>query len=370
VIGSEPLANGARVVAAHVDSPHLELKARPLYEAEGFAMLQTTYHGGIINYQWGNTPLALVGRLTRKDGSSLDLSVGLAPNDPVFMIAGLSPQVDAEMRERKNRDVLQAEELDPIAGSLPKSATEGVRSQVMDYLRAAFGVGLDDFVSASLSLVPAAAPRDLGFDRAMMTMYGQDDRLGAYAAVHALLETHAVKQTALVLLANNEEEGNVNNTGAASDFLIDLLGDLIYTQVGQEYREPLLKRSLRQTHVLSVDMNDAINPIWPSAWEPTNAPRIGQGVNIKIYGHGTNATPEYSAWLRRAFDDAGVHWQTATYKVGKAAGGTLGGELSRHNMDVIDVGAPVLSIHHIYDLSSKIDVWWLCQGVSAFYAAQ
>lgn len=369
VVGARPAAEGVRVAAAHIDSPHLDVKARPLYESEGFALFQTNFHGGILNYQWGNTPLALVGRIARKDGSVVDLSVGLEPDEPVFMIAGLSPHVDADLRERRNRDVLLAEELDPIVGSVPKSVDEGVRAQITDYLRSTYGVGLDDFVSADLSLVPASPPRDVGFDRAMMAMYGQDDRLGGYAAVKALLELRNPARTSFVLLADNEEVGNRNNTGAMSDFLEDLIADVIYQQQGETYREPLLKRALRASKVLSIDMNDGVNPTWPSAWEGGNAPRSGQGVNLKVYGQGNNATAEYAAWVRRVLDDAGIRWQTATYKVGRAGGGTLGGELSRRNMDVIDVGVPVLSIHHTYDISSKVDLWWMYRGTVAFLEA-
>jgi len=369
VVGTQPAAEGVRVAAAHIDSPHLDVKARPLYESQGFALFQTNFHGGILNYQWGNTPLALVGRIARKDGTSIDISVGLEPDEPVFMIAGLSPHVDADLRERKNRDVLLAEELDPIVGSVPKSADEGVRAQVTDYLRSTYGVGMDDFVSADLALVPASPPRDVGFDRAMMAMYGQDDRLGGYSAVKALLELRNPARTSFVLLADNEEVGNRNNTGAMSDFFEDLIADVIYQQQGQAYREPALKRALRASRVLSIDMNDGINPTWPSAWETQNAPRVGHGVNLKVYGQGNNATAEYAAWVRRVLDEAGIQWQTATYKVGRAGGGTLGGELSRRNMDVIDVGVPVLSIHHTYDLSSKVDLWWMYRGTRAFFEA-
>jgi aspartyl aminopeptidase len=369
VVGKRPLLEGSRIAAAHIDSPHLQIKGRPLYESEGFALLQTNFHGGILNFQWANTALALVGRIGRKNGTFVDLSVGLAPQDPVFMIAGLSPHVDKDLRERKYRDALEAEELDPLVGSMPLSATEGVKAQVTKYLRDTYGVGLDDFVSADLSLVPAASPRDVGFDRAMMTMYGQDDRLGGYAALRSLLEGKAPEYTAVVFLANNEEVGNVNTTGASSDFLTDLLGEMLYAQVGDSLREPMAKRALRASSALSIDVNDGVNPTWPSAWEGGNAPRVGHGVNIKIYGQGNNAPPEYAAWIRKVLDDAGVQWQTATYKVGKAGGGTLGGELSRRNIDVIDVGVPVMSIHHTYDLSSKVDLWWLVRGVEAFFGA-
>lgn len=369
VIGTESMANGFRIAASHIDSPRLDLKARPLYEKQGFALFQTNTHGNLLNYQWGNIPLALIGRISRKDGTSIDLSVGLKPEDPVFMIAGLSPHVDIDLRNRTNRDVLAAEELDPIVGSMPKSASEGVFAQVADYLRETYAVSIDDLVSAELSLVPATAPRDIGFDRAMMTMYGQDDRLGAYASLRAMVALERPRTTSVLFLADNEETGNNNNTGAASDTLVNLLGELLYAELGDRYRPPHLSRAFERTKVLSTDVNDAVNPTWPGAWEEGNAPHVGEGVNIKVYGQGNNATTEYAAWLRRILDDAGVPWQTATYKVGRASGGTLGGTLSRRDMDVIDIGAPVMSIHNSHDLSSKIDLWSLYNANKAFFAA-
>jgi len=369
VIGTQPMAEGFRIAASHIDSPRLDLKARPLYEKQGFALFQTNTHGNLLNYQWANIPLALVGRISRKDGTSIDLSVGLKPEDPVFMIAGLSPHVDIDLRNRTNRDVIAAEELDPIVGSMPKSATEGVFAQVADYLRQTYAVSIDDLVSAELALVPATAPRDIGFDRAMMTMYGQDDRFGAYASLRALLEIERPKITSVLLLADNEETGNNNNTGAASDSLANLLGELLYAELGAQYRPPHLSRAFERTRVLSTDVNDAVNPTWPSAWEEGNAPQVGQGVNIKVYGQGNNATSEYAAWVRRILDDAGIPWQTATYKVGRAGGGTLGGALSRRDMDVIDIGAPVMSIHNTHDLSSKVDLWSLYNANKAFFTA-
>jgi len=369
VVGSQPMAQGFRIAASHIDSPRLDLKARPLYEKQDFALFQTNTHGNLLNYQWTNIPLALIGRISRKDGTSIDISVGLKPDEPVFMIAGLSPHVDADLRNRTNRDVIAAEELDPIVGSMPKGANEGPFAQVADYLRQTYAVSIDDLVSAELALVPANPPRDVGFDRAMMTMYGQDDRLGAYASLRAMIDLDRPRITSVLLLADNEETGNNNNTGAASDALVNLLGELLYAEIGDGYRAPHLSRALERTKVLSTDVNDAINPTWPSAWEEGNAPRVGEGVNIKVYGQGNNATSEYAAWVRRILDDAGIHWQTATYKVGRASGGTLGGALSRRDMDVIDIGAPVMSIHNSQDLSSKVDLWSLYNANRAFFAA-
>ncbi|MFN3228752.1 MAG: hypothetical protein ACK41P_02740 [Asticcacaulis sp.] len=370
VVGKRPIADGVRLSASHLDSPHLTLKARPIYDGEGFALFQTNFHGGILPYQWGNTPLALIGKVVRKDGHRVDINVGLKPDDPVFIIAGLSPHVDIDLRERKNRDVLQPEELDPIIASMPQNASKSMKEQVTAYLKQTYDISADDLVSAELSLVPAMAPRDVGFDRAMMTMYGQDDRFAVFASIKSLFDLPTPEHTTVVFLANNEEVGNVNNTGAVSSYATDIIREMLFSQLGQNAHEVHFQRTLKASKVLSTDVNDGINPIWPGAWEKGNAPRVGHGINIKVYGQGKNATPEYAAWLRQALDSQGVRWQTATYKVGRAGGGTLGGEFSRRDMDVIDIGAPVLSIHNIYETSSKVDLWWLYKANTAFFTVR
>jgi aspartyl aminopeptidase len=367
--GRRPIAEGVRIMAAHIDSPRLELKARPIYDKETFAQLQTRFHGGIKTYQWVNIPLALIGRVDKKDGKTLNISIGLKAGEPVLIIPDLSPHVDIELRERKGRGVVLHEELDPVAGLWPKSARENTAAALAEILDQQYGVKPQDLVSAELDLVPAMAPRDAGLDASMIAAYGQDDRLGAFAALRALLDSKTPEFTTLVFLADNEESSNNNNTGAGSTYLVDLIENLLYGQVGTNYRSPMLKSALRESRVISVDVSPGINPIWPNAWEAGNAPRLGFGVMIKLYGRGFDANSEYIAWSRDYLDKAKIAWQTTTFKVGRARGGTLGRELSRHNMDVIDIGVPVLSIHTPYALSAKSDVYLLYRAASAFITA-
>jgi len=365
VIGSADFMDGFRIVGAHIDSPRLELKGRPLYEKEGFALFQTYRHGGIKNYQWVSLPLALVGHVDKKDGSRVEISVGLDPDEPVLIIPDLSPHVDQDFRERLNRDVIGGEELDPIVASLPDAA-HSVSNAVLAYLETEYDIEEDDLVSAELALVPAMAPRDVGLDRSMMAIYGQDDKLSSFAALRAIIEQGTPEHTALAFLVDNEEVGNVNNTGAKSTYLVDLMGELIYHRRGDAYSDHDLRLALRNTKVVSSDINPGIHPTWPEVWEAGNAPRLGHGVNFKLYGGGFNANSEFIAWTRAYFDDAGIAWQTATYK-GRASGGTIGNSLSKDNMEVIDYGVPVLSIHSTYAVSSKVDVHMLYRAMNAFY---
>jgi len=343
------------------------LKGRPLYEKEGFALFQTYLHGGVKNYQWVNLPLALVGHVDKKDGTRVKITVGLDPKDPVFIIPDLSPHVDQEYRERMNRDVIMGEELDPVVATIPNE-DYSISAAVLAYLGNEYGIEEDDLVSAELALVPAMAPRDVGFDRSLMAIYGQDDKLSSYTALRAIMEQGTPAHTSLAFLVDNEEVGNVNNTGAKSTYLVDLMGELVYRQRGENYSDHDLRKALRNTKVVSSDVNPGIHPTYPDVWEPGNAPRLGYGVNFKLYGGGFNANSEFIAWTRAYLDAAGVVWQTATYK-GQASGGTIGNSLSKDNMEVIDYGVPLLSIHSTYAVSSKSDVHMLFRAMNAFYKA-
>ncbi|MCJ9429672.1 aminopeptidase 1 [Kordiimonas sp. A6E486] len=363
--GKAPVKDGVRIVASHIDSPRLELKGRPVNETQGFALFQTNYHGGIKTYQWTNVPLALVGRIDRKDGKTIKVEIGMNPDEPIFIIPDLAPHVARDQMQKSARDVVSHEDLDPIIASGPHGE-DTVGQWVMKYLKETYGVEPADLVSAELMLVPAMPPRDVGFDRRLTAGYGQDDRLAAFASVQAAIGLKIPPETSVILLANNEETGNNNVTGASSSYLPDLISELLYGQVGDAYRQPMLTRALRSSKALSIDVNPGVNPMNPGVWELTNAPRLGYGVNIKLYGKGFNADSDYIAWTRAALDAAHVPWQTTTYKVGRAGGGTLGVELARHNIDTIDFGVPVLSIHTPYAVSDKLDVLALKDGISAF----
>lgn len=197
VTGHRDSREGFHVIGAHIDSPRLELKARPLYEKESFALFQTNYHGGIKTYQWTNLPLALMGRVDLKDGRTVWISVGNRPEEPTFLVADLSPHIDFDLRERKYDEVIEHEELDPLVGHIPSSGGGGVRKAILDHLRDVYSIGLDDLVSAELALVPAMEPRDVGFDRGLMALYGQDDRLSAYAALKDIIDSSAPEHTSI-----------------------------------------------------------------------------------------------------------------------------------------------------------------------------
>lgn len=365
VIGKRDLREGLRIIGSHIDSPRLELKGRPIYEKQEFALFQTYIHGGIKNYQWVNIPLAIIGRVDKKDGSVVNISMGFDSADPILIVPDLAPHVDHKNRERTSRNVIKKEELDVLIASKP-TLEMTVKKYVIDFLSNEYQISVEDLVSAELALVPAMKPRDVGFDRSMIAAYGQDDKASSIAAVNAILEQTLPEYTAIAYLVDNEEVGNINNTGASSTYLVDLISSLLYKTMGDAYNDHFLRLSLAATKVISADVNPGVNPNWADVWELGNAPRVGHGINLKLYGGGFNANSEYIAWTRNYLDNNNIKWQTSTYK-GKASGGTIGSDLSNDNMEVIDIGIPVLSIHSPYAVSSKVDLYFLYKTMSAFY---
>jgi aspartyl aminopeptidase len=368
IIGSEPITSGTRVVATHQDSPHIDLKSRPVVNSNGMAMLKTIYYGGIKRYQWANIPLALVGRIDTSDGRTVDVSIGTKPGEPVFVIPDNAPHSDKPLRTRTYDNELTGEELNPVFATIPNERGSVV-AEALRALTTTYKIKEEDLVSAELSLVPAAPPADSGIDRGLVAAAGQDDRLSSWCAARSILDVKGTpRQTAMAYLTNFEEEGSGNNTGAQSEFLYTTYARFIAAQQGAKYNDLDLRTALRNAYVISADTNDGVNPIFGSTTsEVSNAARLGWGPAIKTYGGQFDAPSELTARLRALLDRNAIPWQTQTPKVDVGGGGTIGGFLARHDMNVIDFGVPIMSMHSPYEMSSKVDVWNFYRLMAAFY---
>jgi aspartyl aminopeptidase len=370
VIGSDPIESGSRMVAAHQDSPHINLKARPVVNAPGsVALLKTIPYGGIKRYQWANLPMALVGRIDTVDGRHIDVNIGFAPGDPVFVIADAAPHSDRMLRTRTYTEVFSGEEMNPVVGSIP-GADSTVADQVMAILRERFKIRDEDLVAAELELVPATQPADVGIDGGLVGSWGQDDKLSAYSSTRSLFDLKGTpRKTALAYITNFEEVGSPNDTGAGSEFLDSAFTALIDAQ-NKPATALAVRNAMARAEVLSADTNDGVNPIFPQNSENSNAAVVGYGVAIKRYGAGFDPNSEFTARVLRLLDSNHVAWQTQTPKVDVGGGGTIGGFLSMRNMEVIDVGVPLFSMHSTYEMSSKVDVWSYYRFMLAFYTME
>ena len=377
-IGEEALENGLNILGAHIDSPRMDLKQNPLYEDTDMALLDTHYYGGIKKYQWVTIPLALHGVFVKKDGSVVKLNVGEDAGDPVFGISDLLIHLAADQMDKKGAKVVEGEDLNVIVGSIPgfdkkgEKEKESVKKNILKLLKDKYDIEEEDFISAEIEVVPAGAARDFGFDRSMILGYGHDDRVCAYPSFMALLNTtKKLNKTACALLVDKEEIGSVGATGMQSKFFENTLAEL-YNLMG-DYSELKLRRALTNSKVLSSDVSAALDPNYASAFEKNNAAYLGRGLVFNKYTgargkSGSNdASAEYVGEVRSIMDKDNVFWQTAELgKVDQGGGGTIAYIMGNYNMQVIDSGVAVLSMHAPCEIISKVDLYEALLGYEAF----
>ena len=374
IVGSEPLEAGMNILGAHIDSPRLDVKQNPLYEAEGIAYLDTHYYGGIKKYQWLTMPLALHGVIARKDGSVVTVRIGEEDDDPVFFISDLLPHLARAQMAKNAAKLIEGEQLDLIVGSrpAPDEEKEPVRAAVLKLLAERYGIEEEDFLSAELEIVPAGKTREAGFDRSMLLGYGHDDRVCAYPSLAAVRDAQGVpRYTLCCILTDKEEIGSVGATGMKSKFFENTVAEL-YACV-KPYSELGVRRALANSRMLSSDVSAALDPTFAEVFEKKNAAFMGGGVCLNKYtGSGgksgsSDANAEYVASLRRVLDDAGVVFQMAELgKVDVGGGGTIAYICAEHGMNVIDSGIPVLSMHAPWETISKVDLYEAYRAYCAF----
>lgn len=369
-LGKKGLDAGVRLAIAHIDSPRLDLKANPLYEREDLAYFKTHYYGGIRKYQWVTVPLSMHGVVVKKDGSAVQVCLGEEAGDAVFTITDLLPHLSGEQNKRSLAEGIKGEELNILVGSMPYEDEDGkdrVKLETMRLLHKKYGFAERDFTRAEIEFVPAHKAADVGFDGSMVGGYGQDDRVCAYTALMAEIETKDPKRTTVCVLCDKEEVGSEGNTGLQGAHLFHFLQDLAEAQ-GASYRAMLAASAC-----LSADVNAAYDPTFPEPYEKNNSSFLNRGVVVTKYtgargkSSTNDASAEYVGEVTRMLDEAGVVWQTGELgKVDGGGGGTIAMYVANQNIDTVDIGVPVLSMHSPFEVTGKLDVYHTYLAFCAF----
>ncbi len=371
VFGKESIEKGVNILAAHIDSPRLDLKQNPLYEDSELAFFKTHYYGGIKKYQWTTVPMALHGVINKKDGTVIDVVIGEDDKDPVFVVTDLLIHLAQEQMKKNASNVVTGEQLNVLIGSRPFKDDEGselVKLNIMNMLFEKYGIIEEDFLSAELEVVPAFKAKDIGFDRSMVGAYGQDDRVCAYTALMATVEIKGVpSKTVVTVLTDKEETGSDGSTGLQSSYLEYFIHD-IAESFGKNGRHVL-----SASKCLSADVNAGYDPNFAEPFEKMNCAYVGKGTCLtKFTGSrgksGTNdASAEFVGYVRKVFDDNKVIWQTGELgKVDFGGGGTVAKYIANLDVDTIDLGVPVLSMHAPFEITSKNDVYMTYKAFAAF----
>lgn len=369
--GEKSVKEGIRMNGAHIDSPRLDLKPSPVYEKDDMALFKTHYYGGIRKYQWATIPLAMHGVIIKKNGETVELNLGEKPGDPVFCITDLLPHLSAEQNERKLKDGIKGEELNIVIGSIPYTddeVKEPVKLMALKLMNEQFGITEKDFLRAEVEFVPAHKASDVGFDRSMVGAYGQDDRICAYTALIAEIDTKNPTYTTMTILTDKEEIGSEGNTGLNSNYV----GDYITYLAELEGVNP--KEVFRNTICLSSDVNAAYDPTFASVYDPLNSSYVNKGCVLTKYTgargkSGSNdASAELMAKVIGIMEKEGVYWQIGELgAVDAGGGGTIAKFVASMNIDVVDLGVPILSMHAPFELASKLDVLNTYRAFKAFY---
>lgn len=369
-IGTRSLAEGFHMNIAHIDAPRLDLRPVPLYEEKDFGYFRTHYYGGIRKYQWVAIPLALHGTVVRADGTTVDIRIGEEPGDPVFCITDLLPHLSAKQNEKKLPEGISGENLNVLIASTPiedKELADRVKLNVLGMLHDAYGITERDFTRAEIEVVPAFTARDIGLDRAMIGAYGQDDRVDAYTALKAEIDTCHPARTTVCVLTDKEEVGSDGVTGMNSEFAYNFLRELC----AAEGVDALT--AFRASKCLSADVTAAYDPSYADAFEPNNGTYAGRGIAIYKYtgSRGKSSTNDACAelvgYLTNLLDSKQVSWQIGEMgKIDLGGGGTIAKYVANRGIDTIDIGVPVLSMHSPFEVVSKADVYMAYLAFKAF----
>ena len=389
-IGSGKLEDGMNILGAHIDSPRLDVKQKPLYEKDTITYLNTHYYGGIKKYQWLTIPLAIHGVVVKKDGTTVNVSIGEKDTDPVFCITDILPHLAQEQYKKSAAEFIPGEDLDLVVGNYGRSniqfdmkekketakasdkpEKELSKTRIVELLKKTCNFTEKDFESAELEIVPAGHARDNGLDRSMILAYGQDDRSCAYTSFAALMDTTAKERTTCCLCVDKEEIGSAGATGMASNLFENMVAEIV-SRTEKNYSELTLRRCLANSNMLSSDVNAAFDPLHPGLYDRDNSSWLGGGIVFQKYtgargkSGASDANPEFIAKVCSALDKKNIIYQMAELgKVDQGGGGTIAHYAARYGMNVLDAGVAVLSMHAPWELTSKVDI---CQAYEAYKA--
>ena len=372
VIGSESLAKGANICAAHVDSPRMDLKPQPLYEADEIAYFKTHYYGGIKKYQWTAVPLALHGVVCLRDGTTVTITIGEDENDPILYVSDLLIHLSGDQMQKPAGKVIEGEQLNVILGTEPMEGegSDLVKLNVMRILNEKYGFTEADFRTAELTIVPAGKCREVGLDRSLLGAYGHDDRVCAFAEIEPLLTMGTPKHTAVCILADKEEIGSVGVSGMQSHYF-EYCMEMLCDAQGVK-----LSECFANSFCLSADVSNAFDPNFPETCDRRNNSMLNYGVSICKYtgsrgkGGASDASAEAMNHVRNTFEENGVLWQIATLgKVDQGGGGTVAAYMANRNIVTVDAGVPVMCMHAPMEIVSKLDCYMTMLACKAIYLA-
>lgn len=338
-----------RLIGAHTDSPNLRIRPRPDRGIAGFRQLAVEVYGGALLNSWLDRDLGLAGRVAVLSGDGID-HVPFRTDGAVLRVPQLAIHLDREISER-GLLLNKQQHLSPVWGL--GDPTEG---DFRDWLAGLVGVAPAVVLGWEAMCFDTQPGARLGVAGELLAAARLDNLCSCFGAVSALLATgQEGAGTPLVVLYDHEEVGSTTATGAAGNWLAQVLERRVLALGGG--RADLL-RSLASSMLLSADMAHATHPNYPERHEPGHWVRTGGGPALKHNVNARYATDSRGAAVfRTAAAAAGIPVQDYSHRGDLLCGSTIGPLVAAGlALDTVDVGMPQLSMHSARELMAAADV--------------
>ena len=355
---------GFRLIGAHTDSPGFRIKPNPEMQVEGhYIKLNTEVYGGPILSTWFDRPLSIAGRVTLKSENLFKPEVRLLDiNKPILIIPNLAIHMNRNINDgyefNKQKDIL------PLLTMVEEKLESN--GYLIKLIGEALQVNTSDILDFDLFLYEYAEGMLIGQENEFISCGRLDDLWMVFAGLKALVSSNEIKATKVLVALDNEEIGSLTSQGANSSILDNILERIT---IGLKKEREEFKRALSNSIMISADLAHALHPNYVEKSDPTNRPMLGKGPVLKIAAGGSYSTDSYaSAVFKGICKKAEVPCQVFVNRSDLRGGTTIGPiTASKLNIPVIDMGAPVLSMHSIRELAAVKDNEYTIKAFTEFF---
>lgn len=332
------------MIGAHTDSPNLKLKPNPLIKEHGVVKFGVEPYGGVLLNPWFDRALSLAGRVSYRDSAGVLQETLLNVEKSIATIPSLAIHLEREVNEGKKVNA-QTDITPVLTTNEDFDFEEFIRWQLNKN-----GIfDAEEIYANELSFYDTQKAGFVGLNDDFITSARLDNLLSCYVGMLAICSISA-EEPMLFIASDHEEVGSASASGAGGSFLENTL-----RRAFSDYEEYI--QMIRSSIMISADNAHAIHPNFPSKHDKEHAPKINEGVVIKINAnqrYASNSTT-ISKFMSVA-SSIGEKTQNYVTRSDMGCGSTIGPiTATRLGIDTIDVGLPTLAMHSIRELAGSKD---------------
>lgn len=355
---------GIKIFASHTDSPSIRIKPKSEVVTNNMLRLNTEVYGGPILSTWFDRPLSIAGRLLTRSQDAFKPKVSyINLSDIVVVIPNLAIH--------QNRDVNNGHKIDKQKELLPIISLVNDTLEADNYLLKTISkklnVDIEDILDFDLMLYPLDKGRLMGVNEDMLTSTKLDNLLSVYTGLMGIIESNNDSEKINVFVGfDNEEIGSSTKQGADSNYLAHILERIVYS-LGYNRLDYL--EMLVSSFMLSADSGHVAHPSFMEKFDITNQCTMNNGVSIKLSVNQRYTSDGYSmAVLKEIVRDKDIKLQVFVNNSNEIGGTTIG-PLSASHLDIeaVDLGVPILSMHSIREMCGTYDVFYLKEIAKEYF---